>query len=75
MWNHAILTVYRVASIHLLLLLEAEETLSEETPLVKAANVCFEEMEAAEKAGYCRGKVIMYIEIAHTKQCHESDRT
>ncbi|KAF9497983.1 hypothetical protein BDN71DRAFT_515226 [Pleurotus eryngii] len=44
----------KVASIHLLLLLEAEETLSEETPLVKEANVCFEEMEAAEKAGLCR---------------------
>lgn len=58
MCNHPIPTIYRVASIHLLLLLEAEETLSEETPLVKAANVCFEEMEAAEKVGHCRGKLI-----------------
>ncbi|KAG9220385.1 hypothetical protein CCMSSC00406_0006650 [Pleurotus cornucopiae] len=53
--KHAMLADFnKVASIHLLLLLEAEETLSEETPLVKAANVCFEEMEAAEKAGHCR---------------------
>ncbi|KDQ27375.1 hypothetical protein PLEOSDRAFT_168482 [Pleurotus ostreatus PC15] len=53
--KHAMLADFnKVASIHLLLLLEAEETLSEETPLVKAANVCFEEMEVAEKAGHCR---------------------
>lgn len=33
--------------------------------------MCFEEMEAAEKAGHCRGKRIMYIVIANTKQRHE----
>ncbi|KAF4567248.1 hypothetical protein EYR36_010866 [Pleurotus pulmonarius] len=66
--KHSMLADFnKVASIHLLLLLEAEENLSEETPLVKAANVCFEEMEAAEKAGNCR-----LVKIEHSEDGDKS---